>query len=192
MPILKINLLPPRIKQARTKRLMMLGAVAGVAVLLTIPAGLWYLRWTVAAGLQAQIKAIDAESAGYAGIIDKVTLLEGQEAALATKLGVLDKVLTRQSTWIKIMESLSFAQARAHDLWLVSLASRALTLGPDAGKIELTITGQAFSAASVDDFMRTLARAELAGIEVGQATMNSAVAGNQPVLNFNFPVKFKV
>jgi len=121
-----------------------------------------------------------------------VTLLEGQEAALAAKLDVLDKVLARQSTWIRILEAVSFAQTRAHDLWLVTMASRSLTLGPDAGKIELTITGQAFSAASVDDFMRTLARAELSGVEVGQVTMNTSVAGNQPVLNFNFPVKFKV
>jgi Tfp pilus assembly protein PilN len=191
MPILKINLLPPRIRQARNKRLMILGGAVAAAVLLTIPAGFWYIRWTVAAGLRAQIKAIDAESVAYAGIIDKVTLLETQEGALAQKLDVLDKLIARQTTWIKILESLSFAQTHAKDLWLTTLTSKSLTLGADAGKIELTINGQAFSAASVDDFMHTLSRADLANLEIGLPTMTASMVANQPVLQFNFAIKFK-
>ncbi len=191
MAILKINLLPPRIKQARMQRLMILGGVIAAAVLLTIPAGLWYERWIVAASLRSQIRAIDAESATYAGIIDKVTLLEAQEAVLAKRLDVLDKLLGRQGTWIRVLESLSFAQAHAHDLWLTSVNSKALSLGADAGKVEIALVGSAFSAASIDEFMRTLSKADLNGLEMGLVNMTVGAAGGQQILNFNFTVRFK-
>lgn len=192
MAILKINLLPKRIKQERNRRLMILGGVVIAAVLLTIPAGVLYLRWTVASGLHKQIKLIDAESASYSGIIDKVTMLENREAILAKKLEVLDKLLQRQTTWIRILESLSFAQTRAQDLWLVTISSKSLTIGVDAGKIELAIAGQAFSAASVEDFTRILSKADLSNLEVGQVSMTTSALESQPVLNFTFTVKFKV
>lgn len=190
--MLKINLLPPRIKAARIKRLMILGAVAGAAVLLTIPAGFWYVKFAQVRVLQAKIKALDREAAEYAGIIEKVTELETQEAALAKKLEVLDKLLARQAGWIKVLEALSLSQSRARDLWLQQFTSRALTAAPDTGKTELTLNGYAYSIASVDDFVRAFQKSDLEPELTAAPTIRSAAQEGESVISFTVVFKFKV
>jgi Tfp pilus assembly protein PilN len=191
--VVKVNLLPPRIKAERAKRMMLMAGIAVVAALLAIPAAFWYLRYMSWLSLNAQVKIVEAEAAKpeYAGIIEKVTQLEGQEASVGKKLEVLDKLLARQSAWIKVMEALSFSQARAKDLWLVGLTSKTLINAPDTGKVELTITGMAFSAASVDDFVSTFMRSEFSP-ELGNQTMQSYFIESQRVLQFTAVVKIKV
>ncbi len=191
--MVKVNLLPPRIKAARIKRMMMMTGIGVVAVLLAIPAGFWYLRYMSVLSLRAQLKVVETEAAKpeYAGVIEKVTQLEAQEAAVGKKLEVLDKLLARQSTWIKVMEALSFSQARAKDLWLVGLTSKTLLNAPDTGKVELTIMGMAFSAASVDDFVSSFMKSDFSP-ELGNQTMQSFIVESQRVLQFTAVVKIKV
>lgn len=188
--MVKVNLLPPRIKAARAKRMMITVAVAAVAVVLAIPIGFWYLRYMKVLSLRAEVKLVEAEMAKpeYAGVIEKVTALEAQEAAVAKKLEVLDELLRRQVTWIRIMEALSTSQARARDLWLTGLTSKILTAAPDAGKLEITIQGKAFSAASVDEFVSTFLRSDFSP-ELGTQNMQSVLSEGQQVLQFITVVK---
>lgn len=190
--MLKVNLLPPRIKAARVKRLMMLAAVAGVAVFLTIPAGFWYIKFVQVRVLQEKIRVIDGEAREYAGIIEKVTQLEAQEASLAKKIEVLDKLEARQSTWIKVMEALSFSQSRAKDLWIQNFVSRPITTAPDTGKTELILTGVAFSVASVDDFVQAFQKSDLAPELKEAPVMRGGSEEGQPMVTFTATFKFKV
>ncbi|MEK7474526.1 MAG: hypothetical protein AAB152_02725 [Candidatus Coatesbacteria bacterium] len=192
--MVKVNLLPPRIKAARAKRMMMTAAAAAVAVLLTIPVGFWYIRYMTVLGLRGELKVVVAEAAKpeYAGVIEKVTALETQEAAVAKKLEVLDKLLGRQATWIRVMEALSFSQGRAKDLWLTGLMSKVMVTAPDTGKVELTIQGMAFSAASVNDFVTTFLKSDFSP-ELGTQSMTIVLGeGGQRVLQFITVVKIKV
>ena len=189
--MLKVNLLPPRVKAARVKQLMMLAVVAVTGVLLTIPAGFWYLRFARVRSLQAEVKRLDAAAGEYAGIIEKVTALETQEAALAKKLEVLDKLIARQASWIHILEALSFSQAQAKDLWLTSFSSKTITAAPDAGKTEITIVGMAFSVASMDDFIRTFQHSDFSpDLEKPPSVQGMGVEG-QNVIQFTAVFKFK-
>jgi len=191
--MVKVNLLPPRIKAARAKKMMITAAVAAVAVLLTIPVGFWYIRYMQVLSLRSELKVVEAEAAKpeYAGVIEKVTQLEAQEGAVAKKLEVLDKLLARQATWIRLMEAVSFSQARARDLWLTGLLSKTLTTAADAGKVELTIQGMAFSAASVDEFLSTFQKSEF-NPEVGTPSMVTVPSEGQRVFQFLAVVKIKV
>jgi Tfp pilus assembly protein PilN len=192
--MIKVNLLPPRIKAARAKRLMMTAGAAAVAAVLTIPIGFWYIRYMTVLSLRGELKVVTAETAKpeYAGVIEKVTALETQEGDVAKKLEVLDKLLGRQATWIRIMEALSFSQARAKDLWLTGLTSKTLTAAPDTGKVELTIQGMAFSAASVNDFVSTFLKSEF-NPELGTQSMTIVPGeGGQRVLQFVAVLKIKV
>jgi Tfp pilus assembly protein PilN len=190
MAILKINLLPPRVKQARMKRMLIaVGVVAG-AVILSVPAGLWYLRAARLSGLRQEVVMVERESKAYASIIEKINSLESQEAVLVKKLDDLKKIVDRQPTWIKLMETLSDSQSRARDLWLISVTSRAL-IGQDQGKIELTITGMAFSIASVDEFVAAIRKSEFSP-EAVQAEVTGSSIGDQRVVRFVATLKFKV
>lgn len=192
MAMLKINLLPPRIKAARQKRMMMLAGVAIGASLLTIPAGLWYVRFMQVRSLQAQAKQLDRDSAEFSGVIEKVSALEQQESLLAKKLEVLDKLTSRQSAWIHILEAVSTAQASARDLWLQSTVSHQLEAAPDTGKTELVITGSAFSVASFEAFVQAFQKTELKP-EVYRQTLSHAVSpAGQSVVVFAVSFKFKV
>ena len=192
--MLKINLLPPSGKAARAKRLIMLAVTAGVAVFLTIPAGVWYLKFSRVASLKAEIKALDkeAEAGGYREIMVKVDALKVQEAALAKKLDVLDKLLVRQASWIKILEALSLSQSQSKDLWLQTFSSRPLTTAPDAGKTELTLTGVAFSIASVEDFVRSFQKADFLPELKQTPVVHSATDEGQALIQFTAVFKFKV
>lgn len=160
MPVIRVNLLPPRIKKERAKRAMIAVGVAAAAIFLTLPIGFWYLRWQQKAQLEAAIKKIDAESVPFAGVIEKVNALNTREGALVKRLDVLDKLVSRQSFWIHVLESIGDAQAAARDLWLSGITSHAM-VGADAGKIELTIDGYAYSIASAEEFERSITQSDL-------------------------------
>lgn len=188
--MIKVNLLPPRIKAERAKRMMVVAGIAAAAVILTIPAGVAYLKFLKKSSLASEIKKIDAEAASYADTITKVEALEKREAAVARKLDVLNKLLTRQSTWIRILETLSSAQTQARDLWLFNVSSKLLQAAPDTGKTELTITGVAYSVGSIDEFVRGLVRSEFAP-EVTRQSMSPVSYAGEGVWAFNFVFKFK-
>ena len=190
MSILKINLLPPRIKKARMQRMIIAGAVVVGLFLLAIPIGLWYVKFMTAAVLKAEIKAKQAEANEYTEVIKKNNQLKDQETALAAKLMVLDKLVGRQSLWIKVLEAVSFSQSRSRDLWLTMLTSKPM-YGADAGKIEITLQGMAFSAASVDEFMRSLKKSDF-NPDVKVPDWNPAVIGDQKVVRFIMTFSFKV
>ena len=190
--MLKINLLPPRVRAARQKRVMTLLGVAAGLVLLTIPVGFWYAKHLQIVSLRARVKLLDKQSAEFAGVIEKMTALESQETLLVKKLDVLDKLTARQSAWIRVLELLSSAQASARDLWLTSAISTAVTAPPeDNGKTELTISGFAFSIASVEAFVTIFSRSEL-GATVYKRTMTPTTMEGQPVVQFVASFRFKV
>lgn len=189
--MIKVNLLPPRIKAERAKRMMIIAAVTAGAVILTIPAGVAYLKWLKSSSLTAEIKKIDAEAASYADTIAKVEALEKREVAVAKKLDVLNKLLARQSTWIRVLESLSTAQAQARDLWLESISTKLLQAAPDTGKTEMVVMGFAYSVGSIDEFVRAFVKSEFAP-EVSRQRMDFVLKeGGERVVQFNYTFKFK-
>ena len=187
--MIKINLLPPRIKAERAKRMMIVAGVLAGAVILTIPAGVAYLKWLKSSSLAAEIKKIDAEAASYADTIAKVEALEKRESSAAKRLEVLNKLLSRQATWIRILETLSVAQSQARDLWLESLSSKILQAAPDTGKTELQIMGVAYSVGSIDEFVRALVKSEFTP-EVTRQTMTPTDLLGEGVIRFDFRFKF--
>ena len=118
--------------------------------------------------------------------------IDNQEAALVKNLDVLDKLTSRQALWIRFLEAVEASQRTAHDLWLTQVISKRLT-GADADKIEVTLIGTVFSAASFDVFLRSLVSGDLA-IEISQKTPPSASGtkvGNDPALTFTAVVRVK-
>jgi len=182
MAILKINLLPPRIKKARIQRMIVAGAAIVGLVLLAIPVGLWYVRWMTALSLKAQIKAKETESKEYAEVIKRNNELKDDEKALAVKLQVLDRMVSKQSMWIRVLEAISFSQAHSGDLWLVQMTSKIVKTGPEPG-LEITLRGYAFSAASVDEFVRSLKKSDIDPVVV-TPDWNPDVVGEWKVVRF--------
>jgi Tfp pilus assembly protein PilN len=192
--VLKINLLPPRVRAARAKRLMIAAAAGAAAVLLTIPAGFWYARWSSLAALRAELALVEAEARKpeYADVIKKVEELKAQEAAVAKKLEVLAKLLGRQATWIRVFEILSDSQSQARDLWLTAVQGKTLTAGKDAGKIEMTVQGMAYSVGSVGEFVEAFKRSELAPEAQGQNMTQATAEDGHRIIRFQVQFKFKV
>ena len=193
MSMIRINLLPPRIKKAKSERMMMIAVVAVVAVILSVPIGIIYVKWMQESGLKADIKRIEEARVkeGLTDIIERVEALKKQEKELADKLEVLAKVTGRQAGWIRIMETLSMSQAKAQDLWFISLRSKKVTAGPDTGKIELTLQGNAFSIGSIYDLSKAMKTSEL-GLEVKDPLIQGSALGNERVLFFTIKVLAKV
>jgi Tfp pilus assembly protein PilN len=158
-------------------------------VLLAIPVGVWYVKFMTEASLNAQIKALKPEWEMNAETIKRNEQLKKDEATLAAKLTVLDEMITKQSLWIKVLEAISFSQSRSRDLWLTQITTKQMA-GMDAGKIEVTIMGMSFSAASVDEFVRSLKKSDI-NPDVKVPNFNPATVGDQNVLKFVMSFTFR-
>lgn len=158
MAILKLDLLPPRIKQARAKQLMVVSGVVAGVLILSMPVGLWYMKWSKVSSMKKELKQVEMAmvSPEFKDVLEQVAVLEADEAAVAKKLGVIDTLVGRQATWIKVLEALSTAQARAKSLWLTDVKSKVSTKKEDEGKVSLTIKVVAYSLASVDVFIDSM------------------------------------
>ena len=194
MALLKLDLLPPRIKQARAKQMMIVSGVVAGLLILSVPAGLWYVKWSTLRNMNAEFKRIETEmkSPEFKGVLAQVAQLEADETAVAKKLAVIDKLVKRQSTWIGVLEALSIGQARAHDLWLTGVSSRELKKSEDKGKIELTIRGMAFSIGSVAEFMDSIRASDFDPEIIQDQRLNPSSFKGQPVIGFVTKLKIKV
>jgi len=189
MALLKINLLPPKIKAARTQQMIIM-IVAAVAIgAASIPLSFLYIKWMSVNSLKAQEEKIKKDSAEYAGVIEKVMELEGKEGALAKKLDSIDKLVARQWMWIKLLETFSACQAEAGDLWLTSIQSKALQ-GADAGKTEILLEGNAFSVASIVVFQDLVRKSEMK-LEITKQELPPSKVEGQSVVKFTFTYKVK-
>jgi len=190
MALLTINLLPPKIKAARTQK-MIITVVAVVAIgLASIPLSFLYFKWITVNSLKAQAEKIKKESADYSGVIEKVVELEGKEAVLAKKLDSIDKLINRQWMWIKLLEAFSTSQVEAGDLWLTGIRSKTL-MGADAGKMEVTLEGVAFSVASIVVFQDLIRKSEMK-MEVVSQDLPPSKVNDQAVVKFKLVYRVKV
>jgi len=191
MALLTINLIPPRVRAERAKRMFIVVAVAVGLGLLAIPLAVLYFKWMSVSLLKGKYRALEAESKNYAGIIEKVVELENKETALVKKLDAIDGLVSRQWIWIKLLETISQCQSQVGDIWFTSLKSKTLA-GADAGKTELTLEGNAFSIAAVVDFQNMVLKSGL-GVEFTKTNMQSAQVGtgNQTAVKFMTVLKFK-
>ena len=193
MPFVKVNLLPPRIKEARAKRIMVMAAVAAAVAVMSIPVGWWYVRWSALASMEAELKRVTKEAGRYGDVIGKNERLKASEVALAKKIGSLKKMVAEQSRWIRLLEVISFAQAEAQDMWLTNLTSKELKSGPDRGKLVIEIRGLAFSVASLDAFVKTLMDSALKPeIETEFGIKAAAGLAGRSIISFKVPMKLKV
>lgn len=140
--------------------------------------------------MKARIVDLDARQKPYAEMISKLDLLKIEEAALVKKLEVLDQMVRRQSTWIRLLEGIGFSQARVQDLWLTNLTSTSAKSGTNVGKIEVTLRGMAFSLAAVHEFTKALQDTDL-GLEIGDIQMSVASAGGERIITFITTIMFK-
>lgn len=172
----------------------MLVAAASAAglVALAIPSGYWYLQYAALANLKRDLAAVKKEAGlpQYRGVIERNERLKVQEDDLAKKLQIMDELLTNQSRWIKIMEAVSFSQARATDLWLTNLTSAPSRSG-GANEIELSVEGLTFSVASMDEFMSSLRNSDLQARIMPPKFEEARVAG-QKAMRFTTTLKVKV
>jgi len=189
MAMLTLNLIPPRVRKARTKQMMVSGAMGAVALILALPIAVLMVKYSAAGKLESRLGQVKRESASYTGIIQKVVELTAQEEALAKKLEILDKIVGTQATWIKLLEEVSACRQTVKDLWLTNITSRFLT-GADAGKMEISLNGMAFSKPAVADFAKVL-RQNGMFTDVDLASLAESTAGGQPAVSFVINVKFK-
>jgi Tfp pilus assembly protein PilN len=190
MALYQLNLLPPRIRQERARRLTQFSIVAAVLFVLALPVGWWYSKWSAVASLKARVIALDEQKKPHADKIRKLYQLKIDEAALVKKLKLLDQLVKRQSTWIRLLEGIGFSQSQVQDLWLTNLTSTAAKAGANAGKIEVTVKGMAFSLASVHEFAKVLKDSDLE-LEVGEIQMSVASSGGERVIAFTTKIVFK-
>lgn len=190
MALLKINLLPPKIKAARTQQLIITIVVAVAVGLASIPLSFLYIKWMSVNSLKGQAEVLKKESAEFSGVIEKVMELEAKEAALAKKLDSIDKLVARQSMWIRLLETLSACQVGAGDLWLTAIRSKAMT-GADTGKIEVIVDGSAFSVASIVAFQDLVRKSDMK-LEIVKQDLPPGSVGGQAVVSFSLTYKVKV
>jgi len=189
MALLTINLLPPKIKAARTQQLIVMIVAAVVIGLASIPVSFYVIKWKSVISLKSQAERIKKDSAEYGGVIEKVMELEAKEASLASKLDSIDKLVARQWMWIKLLETFSACQSEAGDLWLTAIRSKAL-LGADTGKSEITVEGHAFSVASIVVFQDLIRKSEMK-LELIRQDLPPAKIGDVSVVKFMFTYKVK-
>lgn len=189
MPFVKVNLLPPRIRQARAKRLLLAVAVVAGVALLSVPVGWWYVRWVALAGIESELEEVTREASKYGDVIGMNERLNTREQELVAKLKNLDRMMARQAGWIRILEALSIGQAQATDLWLTNLDSKLHQAGKDKGKVELTVQGKAFSIASVDEFVKVIVESELKPEAPEYEFSQQSVVGGRMVIGFTFKMK---
>jgi len=189
MALLTINLLPPKIKAARTQSLIITIVVAVAVGLAAIPLSFLYFKWISVNSLKGQAEKIKKESAEYSGVIDKVMELETKEAALTKKLDSIDKLVARQWMWIKLLETFSACQAEAGDLWLTAIRCKAL-IGADAGKTEIMVEGNAFSVASIVVFQDLIRKSDMR-FEIVRQDLPPSKVGDQSVVKFTFTYRVK-
>jgi len=189
MALLTLNLIPPRVRNARTRQLIVSAGVGIVVLVLALPVGVLVLKYSAAGRIEARLSQVKSESAAYVSIIQKVVELTAQEEVLAKKLEIVDKIVRTQATWIKLLEGISACQQAVEDLWLTGMGSRVLT-GSDAGKMEISLVGTAFSKPAVADFAKVLRQNEMF-TEVELISLADAVIGGQPAVSFVVTVKFK-
>lgn len=190
MALYQLNLLPPRIRKERARRLMQLSIGAAVAVVLALPVGWWYSKWSAVSSLNARVIELDQRQKPYEEMIRKLEALKTDEAALVKKLEILEQLVRRQSTWIRLLEGIGFSQARVQDLWLTNLTSTSAKSGTNVGKIEVTVRGMAFSLAAVHEFTKALQDTDL-GLEIGDIQMSVASSGGEKVITFITTIMFK-
>lgn len=192
MALLTLNLLPPRIKAQRTQRMIMTIAVMIGIGLMSIPITVYYFKWLAVASLKSDLEKVKKEAVEYAGVIDQVKELETKEKALAQKLVSIDKLVARQNVWIKLLETISNCQYQVGDIWLTSLKSKVM-VGPDAGKTEITLEGQAYSIDSLVNFQGLIGKSDTP-VEFTKnlvSPMNTGTS-NQTVVKFTTVMKVKV
>ena len=192
MPFVKVNLLPPRIKQAQAKRMMMTIAVAVGVGVMAMPVGWWYVRWSKLASIESELADIKQEAKKFGDVIGMNERLNNRETELAGKLENLDKMVSRQAGWIKIMEALSMGQAQATDLWLTNVTSKLHQSGKDKGKVEVTVQGRAFSIASLDEFVKTIMESELKPESAETELSQQSAVGGRTIIGFTTKMKIKV
>lgn len=190
MALYQLNLLPPRIRQERARRIMQISIIAAAIVVLALPVGWWYSKWSAVSSLKAQIIELEKAQKPYAEMITKLEALELSEAELVKRLEVLDQMVRRQSTWIRLLEGIGLSQARVQDLWLTNLTSMSAKSGTNAGKIEVTLRGMAFSLAAVNEFVRALEDSDLE-LQVEEPQMSVISSRGERVIAFITTIMFK-
>ncbi len=190
MAQLRINLLPPRVRQARARRAMIvIGATVALAVL-AVPVALLYVKWAAVASLRQRVQRVDEESKAFAGVIEKIVATDTQEAELIKKLDIVDKLTARQALWIRFLEMLNGAQQRAKDLWLNSVSTKVLA-GKDQGTVEAVVIGAAFSLSSIDEFERALTEGGTMPVTVVKIDATGGQVGNERAINFTATLRVK-
>jgi len=183
--MIEINLIPAKLK--KEKQMQFVGLMAGLGGALVL-AVLLFIVWNqtqVIAGLEREIKKVDAESASLTDKIAEVNRFEAMQAAYDKKKQILDKLLYEQAVWPRILDLV--AETMLPDMWVNKfMFDKAKEEG-----IVLNMEGSAPSRVILADFLKRLEQSPDI-IELKAVSVNDSVRYGQGVADFNISFTFKV
>lgn len=147
--MIKINLLPreERAKGARLNTRFVLGAACGVAVLLAMAYG-WYWLSSEVSRLETSIAQTQADLRRFDELAKQVDRFRAEKKRLEEKIKIIETLVAAQAGPVQILDEVS--KALPPEVWLTALNR--------AGK-RLEISGIAFSNFNVATLMTNLGKA---------------------------------
>jgi Tfp pilus assembly protein PilN len=178
--MIKINLLPAKVRQTKgVQRLTTYAVLGGSALLIVL---ILLLLNLVALTKRTEVKIARAEAAAaqLGEVTRTVQAWEAGEKYADRLRGLIRRLLPAQAVWISILDEL--ASLGRDDLWLLKLT---LVPAPAGAPLRLELEGEAYSKISVADFLSALeSSARFFDVQLEALTDTQAEARTQ--------VKFKI
>jgi len=178
--MIKINLLPAKVRQTKgVQRLTTYAVLGGSALLIVL---ILLLLNLVALTKRTEVKIARAEAAAaqLGEVTHTVQTWEAGEKYADRLRGLIRRLLPAQAVWISILDEL--ASLGRDDLWLLKLT---LVPAPAGAPLRLELEGEAYSKISVADFLSALeSSARFFDVQLEALTDTQAEARTQ--------VKFKI
>jgi len=182
--MIKINLIPVKEKKKRTE-LLVIFAIAGAGLLLSLAMGGYYLKKrTVLKNLEIEIEKITEESKAYEEKIKEIKELEAKEESLKGFKATIRGIAETQRKVVVAVDD--FANHLPEGVWLTNLTQRA---GVESSRFILQ--GYSFS---IDGMRAYLEKLQKPGGSMGDVSMEirnvtAGVGANRQVHQFEISAK---
>lgn len=182
--MIRINLLPPRIRQTKGVQkiytYIILGLAGAAAVLILVLVNLLVLLQRTEARI-AQARTAQAQLADKLSYLQTLTAREAKAQQLR---GLIRNLLPRQALWISFLDEM--ADLIPGDLWLTQVLPRAQTA---AGQLDLLIEGEGYTKISVAEFLAALEDSGRFN-EVQLLALTDMKTGNASQVKFKVNLKY--
>jgi Tfp pilus assembly protein PilN len=181
--MVKLNLLPAKVREAELLRLVL---ILGVGVYI-IAVALMAWRYTVSVGVrsevEAQIRKVDADLLPLKAIADEVKKLSDEKTEQDAKKAKLGELAKRQAYLVRLMDALPDFMPTGSQVWLTLLDQTV-----EKGNRRIIIEGNAVSVEAWADFYNNLESQSL----VGELKIESSPAFAPLTVNLRKAFHFKV